>query len=96
MRAARGVIAGWSEDDTDDASQISDRLRAPSSAGGYEATTMRDISAAAGLSTASVYRAFSSKEELLESIMRAFYDNVTNGWGAVLHRGRRPWRSSTH
>ena len=39
---------------------------------GYEATTVRDIAKAAGLSTGTVYRLIGSKDELLASIMRSF------------------------
>ena len=63
---------------------------------GYEATTVRDIAAAAGLSVGSVYRLIGSKDELLGSIMRSF-----DGAGPVgLERGAevgrdRSSRSST-
>lgn len=51
---------------------------------GYEATTVRDIAAAAGLSTGSVYRLIGSKEELLTSIMRSFEDTARSAWTRVL------------
>ena len=51
---------------------------------GYEATTIRDIAAAAGVSTGSVYRLIDSKEELLVSVMQSFSATVTAGWEAVL------------
>ena len=51
---------------------------------GYEATTVRDIAAAAGLSTGSVYRLIGSKDELLGSIMRSFVTKTRGGWGRVL------------
>ena len=46
---------------------------------GYEATTVRDIAAAAGLSIGSVYRLIGSKDELLASIMRSFTDQGAIG-----------------
>jgi AcrR family transcriptional regulator len=52
---------------------------------GYEATTIRDIAAAAGLSTGSVYRLVGSKEELLGAVMQSFAENITAGWEAVLN-----------
>jgi AcrR family transcriptional regulator len=51
---------------------------------GYEATTIRDIAAAAGVSTGTVYRLIGSKDELLESVMRSFASSVNAGWKAVL------------
>jgi AcrR family transcriptional regulator len=51
---------------------------------GYEATTVRDIAAAAGLSTGSVYRLIGSKDELLTSIMRSFTTKARSGWSAVV------------
>lgn len=51
---------------------------------GFEATTMRDIATAAQLSTGSVYRSFSSKDELLRSIMRSYSAKVRIVWDAAL------------
>ncbi|HKA93640.1 MAG TPA: TetR/AcrR family transcriptional regulator [Acidimicrobiia bacterium] len=86
MRAAREVIAAWNGVTQEDerVAHLRSAARAEFGRRGYEATTMRDISAAAQLSTASVYRMFGSKEDLLASIMHSFVDNVTRGWDAVL------------
>jgi AcrR family transcriptional regulator len=51
---------------------------------GYEATTVRDIAAAAGMSVGSVYRLIGSKDELLGSIMRSFSVKARAGWTSVL------------
>jgi len=51
---------------------------------GYEATTVRDIAKAAGLSTGTVYRLVGSKEELLASIMRSFTAKARSAWTNVL------------
>jgi AcrR family transcriptional regulator len=51
---------------------------------GYEATTVRDIAKAAGLSVGSVYRLVGSKDELLGSIMDSFAIAARNGWRSVL------------
>ncbi|MGH9096221.1 MAG: TetR/AcrR family transcriptional regulator, partial [Acidimicrobiales bacterium] len=51
---------------------------------GYEATTVRDIAGAAGLSVGSVYRLIGSKDGLLESIMRGFSSKARLGWSGVL------------
>jgi AcrR family transcriptional regulator len=85
-RAAREVIAAWNgiAEEDERVAHLRAVARAEFGRRGYEATTMRDISAAASLSTASVYRMFGSKEELLASILHSFMDNVTRGWDAVL------------
>jgi AcrR family transcriptional regulator len=54
---------------------------------GYEATTVRHIAAAAGMSTGSVYRLIGSKDELLSSIMQAFNDTVQSAWQRVVEAG---------
>jgi AcrR family transcriptional regulator len=51
---------------------------------GYEATTVRDIAKAAGLSTGTVYRLIGSKDELLASIMRSFTTKARSAWTNVL------------
>lgn len=51
---------------------------------GYENTTVRDIAAAAGLGTGTVYRFIGSKDELLVSIMRSFGEKIADGWTRVL------------
>ena len=51
---------------------------------GYEATTIRDIAAGAGMGTGSVYRFIQSKESMLESIMRAFHAKLSDGYREVL------------
>ena len=50
----------------------------------YEVTTLREIAAAAGLSTGTVYRLFPAKEMLLESIMGTYADRRKAAWGAVM------------
>jgi AcrR family transcriptional regulator len=51
---------------------------------GYEATTVRDIASAAGLSVGGVYRLVGSKDEMLASIMRSFEVAARSGWSGVL------------
>jgi AcrR family transcriptional regulator len=57
---------------------------------GYEATTIRDVAAAAGLGIGTVYRLIGSKDELLASIMRSFEQKVGAGWVAVLQSDATP------
>jgi AcrR family transcriptional regulator len=52
---------------------------------GYEATTVRDIAAAAGMGTGSVYRFIESKDAMLESIMRSFHAKLTDGYQGVMN-----------
>ena len=85
MAAARRVVATWAAPSSDDrAAHLLAVARAEFGRHGYEATTVRDIASAAGLSTGSVYRMFGSKDELLAAIMGSFVDNVTTAWNAVL------------
>jgi len=57
---------------------------------GYELTTIRDIAAASGLGTGTVYRAMGSKEELLASIMQSFGEKIGTGWNDVLATDSTP------
>jgi AcrR family transcriptional regulator len=57
---------------------------------GYELTTIRDIAAAAGLGTGTVYRAMGSEEELLASIMQSFGEKIGTGWIDVLQSDSTP------
>jgi AcrR family transcriptional regulator len=85
MRAGRDAIAAWTSLDEDDrASHLRSVGRAEFGRRGFEATTMRDIAQAAGLSTGTVYRTFRSKDELLLSIMESFAGHVSAAWDAVL------------
>jgi AcrR family transcriptional regulator len=84
---AQRTIDGWDKPDEAEDERLP-TLRAVARAEfgrrGYEATTVRDIAKAAGLSTGSVYRLIGSKDELLTSIMRSFEDKARLGWTGVL------------
>jgi len=85
MAAAREAIAAWDDhQDEDRVTHLRTTARAEFGRRGYEATTIRDIAKAAGMSTGSVYRMFGSKDELLASIMRTFSANLAAGWDAVV------------
>lgn len=88
FRTADSVIATWTDDpdtDRDDRTAlIRSTARAEFGRRGYEATTVRDIAAAAGVGVGSVYRVIESKEHLLMSIMRSYVATLTAGWNAVL------------
>ena len=86
-RAAQLVVDSWDGADEDEDPRIAHlRTVARTEFGrrGYEATTVRDIAAAAGVSTGSVYRLVGSKDELLASVMGALPAAVQSGWKAVL------------
>jgi AcrR family transcriptional regulator len=88
--AAQHVIANWGYDDDSPASQLRAAARTEFGRRGYDATTMRDIASAAGMSTGMVYRLVGSKDELLTSIMGSYVSAVTSGWDAVLSSGGTP------
>jgi AcrR family transcriptional regulator len=85
--AAQRTIDEWDKTDEEEDDRLP-MLRAVARAEfgrrGYEATTVRDIAGAAGLSTGSVYRLIGSKEELLASIMKSFEDIARSAWSRVM------------
>jgi AcrR family transcriptional regulator len=86
--AADEVVQSWiddaGEDPDDKAAQLRAVARAEFGRRGYEGTTVRDIAAAAGLGTGTVYRLIGSKDELLASIMQSFGEKIAVGWTSVL------------
>jgi AcrR family transcriptional regulator len=92
MRAAGGIMARWTDEPEGDDRTAHLRTAARSEFGrrGYESTTMRDIAAAARLSTGTVYRSFRSKDELLLSIMSTYSAKWTTAWDAVLSSDASP------
>jgi AcrR family transcriptional regulator len=91
MLAVDRVIGQWDDGDQapDDerVSLVRRSARAEFGRRGYEVTTVRDIAAAAGLSTGTTYRLIGSKEQLLDAIMSSFYQKVMAGWEAALGSG---------
>ena len=93
IKAVEKVVAAWDEDvDDGDARRAHLQAVARKEFGrrGFEATTMRDIATAGGLSTGTVYRSFRSKDELLVSIMRSYSDKARSAWTAVLESEGSP------
>lgn len=92
--AASEVIESWADDSDADPSDKAAHVRAVARTEfgrkGYEVTTIRDIAAAAGLGTGTVYRVIGSKDELLASIMESFGRKVEAGWVAVLRSDATP------
>lgn len=94
LTAASDAIATWPDDSEADPSDKAALVRAVARTEfgrkGYEATTIRDIAAAAGLGTGTVYRVIGSKDELLASIMESFGRKVEAGWVGVLRSDATP------
>jgi AcrR family transcriptional regulator len=91
MAAARAAVAAWDEPADDDrVAHLRAVGRTEFGRRGYDATTMRDIAKAAEMSTGTVYRVFTSKDELLVSIMQTFADHVVAGWDAVVGSASPP------
>jgi AcrR family transcriptional regulator len=91
--AVQGVVDGWSDrpEETDGrVVHLREVARTEFGRRGFEATTMRDIATAAQLSTGSVYRAFSSKDELLRSVMASYAAKVRAVWDAALASASPP------
>jgi AcrR family transcriptional regulator len=86
--AADAVIAAWPPDGSEANgsrhAHILQAARAEFGRRGYEATTMRDVAAAAGVSAKAVYRVVESKEALLLEIIGSYAASATAGWDAVL------------
>jgi len=90
LAAVEDVIERWRADGRaadDRAAYVRSVARAQFGRRGYEVTTIRDIASAAGMSTGSVYRVIGSKEELLTSIMRSFFEKSVAGWDAAFASG---------
>jgi AcrR family transcriptional regulator len=82
---AQKIIAGWDHGFSDDpAGKLRAATRSEFGRRGYDATTMRTIAVAAGMSVGAVYRLARSKDELLTSIMTAHIERIGSGWGAIM------------
>jgi AcrR family transcriptional regulator len=92
--AAAAAVRPWEEPDgagrRDKAAGLRSVARVEFARRGYEATTVRDIAAAAGLAPGSVYRLIGTKDALLGSIMNAFHDQLSAGYDAVLAAADTP------
>jgi len=92
--AAEKAIKSWSDEAASGANDKAAHVRAVARAEfgrkGYEVTTIRDIAAAAGLGTGTVYRLIGSKDELLASIMESFGKKAGGGFASVLRADASP------
>jgi AcrR family transcriptional regulator len=90
---AEEAIKTWFDgkgEGNDKAAHVRAVARAEFGRKGYEGTTIRDIAAAAGLGTGTVYRLIGSKDELLASIMESFGHKAGGGFAAVLRADATP------
>jgi len=93
FQAADAVVKSWGNDRDgldDRQAHIRAVARAEFGRRGYEGTTIRDIAAAAGMGTGTVYRMIGSKDQLLASIMQEFGEKVGMGWTEVMRSGGSP------
>jgi AcrR family transcriptional regulator len=92
VRAVQRAVREWGDEteDSDRTAHLRAVARKEFGRRGYEATTMRDIAASAGLSIGTVYREFSSKDELLRSIMSTYAQKVKGAWHAALRADASP------
>ncbi|OBB88460.1 TetR family transcriptional regulator [Mycobacterium sp. 852002-30065_SCH5024008] len=87
LTMAKDVIESWIDTDDDSdlkAAHLRAVARAEFGRRGYEMTTVRDIAAASGLGTGTVYRLIGSKDELLLSIMLEFGRKVGGAWTDIV------------
>jgi AcrR family transcriptional regulator len=93
-RVADELVKSWTEQDDvrndDKAVAIRAVARSEFARRGYELTTIRDVAAAAGFSTGTVYRLIDSKAELLVSIMQSYAETVTDGWASIMDARSTP------
>jgi AcrR family transcriptional regulator len=91
---AEAAIKTWGDESESDGKDKAAHVRAVARAEfgrkGYEVTTIRDIAAAAGLGTGTVYRLIGSKDELLASIMESFGIKAGGGFASVLRSDATP------
>jgi AcrR family transcriptional regulator len=86
LRSVKEAVASWRQDAEGDdrAAHLLAVARTEFGRRGYEATTLREIAEAAGLSAGAVYRSFRTKEELLAAIMKAHSARRNAAWDVVL------------
>lgn len=84
FQLADKLVSAWQRDEGDDLrSRLRIAARGEFGRRGYQTTTIRNIAAAANMSTGAVYRLVRSKEELLDDIMKSFEAQITESWDAV-------------
>jgi len=67
--------------------QVLDAARTQFALRGFEATTMRDIADAAGITASNLYRYFESKDSMIHAILGDFSDRLTEAYRDVIQVG---------
>lgn len=87
-RAADAAIRAWAARDEvnpeDRTTALLAVARTEFARRGYEATTVRDIAAAARMRSGNVYRFIESKDAMLASIMSSYHTRLSDGYRAVI------------
>jgi len=86
-RAADEAIESWDGDDVgvdNKATRIRAVARTEFARRGLHLTTIRDVAAAAGMSTGTVYRLIESKFNLMSSILWSYTEKVREGWNRIV------------
>ena len=90
-RTAGEAVAGWRGEDRSGDPRGRDGIvaaaRAEFARRGYDATTVRDIAAAAGVRMGTLYRRVESKEALLREVLGRYSGQLGDAFGAVLAAG---------
>ena len=63
---------------------------------GYETTSITEIARAAEVSDGLIYKYFTNKRDLLEHVLRAFYERIIEDLAAKVARGKRIRRAALH
>ncbi|SDD62421.1 transcriptional regulator, TetR family [Sphingomonas sp. YR710] len=87
LRSVNAAVAHWHpcEADSERATQLLVMARTEFARRGYEVATLREIAAASGFGSGSVYRLFSSKAKMLDAIMGSFERQRKAAWDSVMH-----------
>ena len=67
--------------------QVLDAARTQFALRGFEATTMRDIADAGGITASNLYRYFESKDSMIHAILGDFSDRLTEAYRDVIQAG---------
>jgi AcrR family transcriptional regulator len=91
-RVADETIQSWDEEDAmdDKAVRIRAVARSEFARRGNHLTTIREIAAAAGMSTGTVYRLIQSKDDLMSSILWSYVEKVREGWNRIVSSPSTP------
>ncbi|MGY1742238.1 MULTISPECIES: TetR/AcrR family transcriptional regulator [unclassified Blastococcus] len=90
-RAATEALSRWRADEPPDGPRDRDAIvaaaRTEFARRGYDATTVRDIAAAAGVRMGTLYRRVESKEALLREVLARYSGHLGDAFGAVFAAG---------